>query len=243
MIRVLILTAGYGDGHNTAAFNLRDALELAAPETRVEVVDLLRYSYGWVDAAARQAYHLLMNHAPRAWGGLFRALDRAARLPNVATPMARARRDLVELLRMTRPHCVISTYPAYTALVHSLTRGRGARPFQFGVVVTDSVTVNAAWHVGSVDFFCVPNEETAAVLRSEGIEPSCIHPFGFPVSPRFAEVMDPAGDWEPGQPWRLLYILNHGTRKAVKLASPRATDGGSLFEGTARREPWTSLAV
>lgn len=216
MTRVLILTAGYGDGHNTAAFNLREAFEAAAPDARVEVVDLLRYSYGWVDAAARQAYHLLMNHAPHAWGGLFLALDRAARLPNAATPMARARRDLAELLRLTRPDCVISTYPAYTALVHSLDGGQGARPFQFGVVVTDSVTVNAAWHVGSVDFFCVPNEETAAVLRSEGIEPTRIHSFGFPVSPRFAEGFDSAGDWEPGQTLRVLYVLNHGTRKAVK---------------------------
>ena len=47
MTRILILTAGYGDGHNTAAFNLRDALQTFDPHVEVEVVDLLRYAYGW----------------------------------------------------------------------------------------------------------------------------------------------------------------------------------------------------
>jgi processive 1,2-diacylglycerol beta-glucosyltransferase len=48
MTRILILTASYGDGHNTAAFNLRDALETFDPHVEVEVVDLLRCAYGWV---------------------------------------------------------------------------------------------------------------------------------------------------------------------------------------------------
>lgn len=40
MKKVLILTAGFGEGHNAAARNLRDALELIAPDTQVEVLDL-----------------------------------------------------------------------------------------------------------------------------------------------------------------------------------------------------------
>jgi processive 1,2-diacylglycerol beta-glucosyltransferase len=216
MTRILILTAGYGDGHNTAAYNLRDALETVEPGVEVEVVDLLRYSYGWVDSAARHCYHHMLNCAPRVWGGLFRALHRAARSSRATTPLARAARDLGDLVQSSRPHAIVSTYPAYTGLMHAVARNGRGRSCPFGVVITDSVTINAAWYVGSPDFFCVPNPETAAVLAAEGVEPHRIHPFGFPVSARFAAKGNPADDWEPGQALRLLYVLNHGTRKGIK---------------------------
>ena len=39
MKKVLILTAGFGEGHNAAARNLRDALEFISDEVKVEVLD------------------------------------------------------------------------------------------------------------------------------------------------------------------------------------------------------------
>jgi hypothetical protein len=90
------------------------------------------------------------------------------------------------------------------------------RPFLLGVVVTDSITVNAAWYAAPADFYCVPNEQTGDVLKRAGVAADCIHAFGFPVSPKFAEPQDPAAVWEPGRTLRILQILNHGTRKAVK---------------------------
>jgi hypothetical protein len=35
MKRVLILTASFGDGHNAAAHNLRDALEMVSDDAKV----------------------------------------------------------------------------------------------------------------------------------------------------------------------------------------------------------------
>ena len=40
MKSVLILTAGYGEGHNAAARNLHEALLAASPETNVIVSDV-----------------------------------------------------------------------------------------------------------------------------------------------------------------------------------------------------------
>ena len=46
MKKILIFTAGFGEGHNTAARNIRDALEHIAPdEARVEVLDLFDTCY------------------------------------------------------------------------------------------------------------------------------------------------------------------------------------------------------
>jgi hypothetical protein len=54
MKRILILTAGFGDGHNAAARNLREALELSADDVKVEVLDLFESSYGALNALARK---------------------------------------------------------------------------------------------------------------------------------------------------------------------------------------------
>ena len=39
MKKVLILTASFGEGHNAAARNVRDAIELISDEAQVEVLD------------------------------------------------------------------------------------------------------------------------------------------------------------------------------------------------------------
>jgi hypothetical protein len=53
MKKVLILTAGFGEGHNAAARNLRDALEFISDEVQVEVLDLFESSYGSMNTLAR----------------------------------------------------------------------------------------------------------------------------------------------------------------------------------------------
>ena len=40
MKKILILTASFGDGHNAAARNLRDAIELLTDDAKVEVLDV-----------------------------------------------------------------------------------------------------------------------------------------------------------------------------------------------------------
>ena len=56
MKKILILTAGFGEGHNAAARSLRDALELVSEEVKVEVLDLFESSYGAFNTFAKNAY-------------------------------------------------------------------------------------------------------------------------------------------------------------------------------------------
>ncbi len=56
MKKVLILTAAFGDGHNTAASNIRDALEFISDDVRVEVLDVFESSYGLLYSLARKTH-------------------------------------------------------------------------------------------------------------------------------------------------------------------------------------------
>ena len=75
--RILILTAGFGEGHNSAARGVRDGLARVAPnQTDVELRDLFAEAYGLVNEFVRRSYLALVNSAPRAWGIVYRWLDR-----------------------------------------------------------------------------------------------------------------------------------------------------------------------
>src|SRR5213596_4405452 len=74
--RILILTASFGEGHNSAARGIRDGLARVAPEgTEVELHDLFAEAYGPVNELVRRSYLALVNFAPRAWGVVYRWLD------------------------------------------------------------------------------------------------------------------------------------------------------------------------
>ena len=169
MKKVLILTAGFGEGHNAAARNLRDALELVSDDVKVEVLDLFESSYGTFNTLANHAYLGMVEYAPKVWGGLCSLLDNPAFVENRMAGFTRLKNALGDILHETQPDCVISTYPVYAHVIQELYRAYTERPFRFITVVTDSITVNSTWYGAPSDLYCVGNEATAEVLRKAGI--------------------------------------------------------------------------
>ena len=56
--RILILTAGFGEGHNSAARGIRAGLMQIAPpaEVQIEVHDLFADTYGLLNDYAREVF-------------------------------------------------------------------------------------------------------------------------------------------------------------------------------------------
>jgi processive 1,2-diacylglycerol beta-glucosyltransferase len=217
MKKVLILTASFGDGHNAAARNLCDALESLSNETKVEVLDLFQSSYGSFITMARKAYNGLVRFAPALWGGIYSLLDKPALSDNPYLKLGRLQKELGHLLVETQPDVVVSTYPVYATVIRDLYRDHAERPFRLVTVITDSISINAAWLQAPSDIYCVPNEATAAVLRARSIPQEQIKAFGFPVSPLFCQ-MGEAAPPDPGEdgPYRILYLVNTGKKKLGK---------------------------
>src|SRR5207237_4129618 len=74
--KILILTAGFGEGHNSAARGIRDALAQIAPDSSVECRDLFAEAFGRVNEIARRAYLVGINRAPRVWSAIYSWIDR-----------------------------------------------------------------------------------------------------------------------------------------------------------------------
>lgn len=213
MKRVLILTASFGDGHNAAARNVREAIEILDPQAEVQTIDLLQAAYGRLNSLARATYLGLVRYAPGLWQSMYRFLDASPSITHGGR-WSGLRNTLAALLAEMRPDCVVSTYPVYGDVIAELHRDHAERPFRLLTVITDSISIHAAWYAAPTDLFCVANEASAEVLLAAGIDRERVAVTGFPVSPAFQqlEVSELAAPHN-GSAKRILYILNAGSRK------------------------------
>jgi processive 1,2-diacylglycerol beta-glucosyltransferase len=230
--RILILTASFGEGHNSAARGIRDGLARVAPEgTEVELRDLFAEAYGPVNELVRKSYLALVNFAPGAWGAVYRWLERKKDFDTEFARFSRLEDHFAALLERFRPDVMTCTFPAYPNVLRQI-QGRNAgcsRPWKIVVVITDSITINAVWYRCAADYFLVANDQSAAVLRAAGVAAEKIKVFGFPVSPKFADsarsncVLPPINSER-----RVLYMIHAATRGAPELAQRLADLGVDL---------------
>jgi UDP-N-acetylglucosamine:LPS N-acetylglucosamine transferase len=214
MKKILILTASYGEGHNAAARGVRDGLTRVAPDAAVELRDLFAETYGTLHKIVRKAYLALINRWPRSWGYVYRWLDRKKDFDKNFARFSKLKDHLSRLLTSFQPDVVVSTFPPYPYLIEQILGP--TRTCKNVAVVTDSITVNAIWYRAPADYFLVPNEQSAAVVRAGGIAPEKIRTLGFPVSPQFADLTQ--GRQPPSQSnRRVLYVISSGTAKAPDL--------------------------
>lgn len=214
MKKILILTAGFGDGHNAAARNIRDALEIISEDVRVEVLDLFESSYGAWNTFARKCYLGMAQHAPWLWGNISSVLNRAPGVERTVGGYERLKEALGDVLHVTQPDCVVSTYPGYAGVIEDLFRDHAEKNFTFITIVTDSIPVHSTWYRSPSDRYVVANEATARVLREQQVPAEKILSLGFPVSPRFAGANRPAVTPPgTGMKRKVLYIVNTGRKK------------------------------
>src|SRR5262249_54725551 len=132
---------------------------------------------------------------------------------------------------------------AYPHLLDEIRRRREyPDSYQRVVVVTDSITVNAIWYRCHADFFLLPNEESAMVLRGAGVSPESIRTFGFPVSPKFAEgkyASEPSGR----SGWNVLFMINAARASAIELARLLAALSGIRLTVTVGRDEQLRAAI
>jgi UDP-N-acetylglucosamine:LPS N-acetylglucosamine transferase len=213
--KILILTVNYGEGHNSAARGIRAGFARIAPAAEVEVHDLFAETYGWFNEFIRQAYLAVINRIPRAWGSVYRWLDRKTSFEKDFGRFYPVKKQFTDLLARFQPDIVVSVFPAYPYLLQQIVGPN--RSCQSIVVVTDSITVNAIWYRCTADYFLVPNPQSAAVVQAGGIAPEMIKTFGFPVNPIFADLAQDRARPSNQSCARVLYMINAGTRRAPDL--------------------------
>jgi processive 1,2-diacylglycerol beta-glucosyltransferase len=219
--KILILTAGFGEGEDVAAWNVREALEQLAPnDTRIEVLDLLDSCYGRFHDLLRHTFQAALNYAPKLWHGFYQLLGDSQFVEGQIDGLTRLRHSLRDVLRGTEPDVVISTCPVYGFLIDEIYRDGRTRDFILISLITDAVVKDSPWPRTPGDYFAVANELVAGTLKAAGVASEKIGIFGFPVQLRERRKVGkkdelPAfgGQTRP----RILYVINSARKKAPKL--------------------------
>lgn len=213
MKKILILTAGFGEGHNSAARGIRDALARISPESAVECRDLFAEAFGPINGLVRRMYLFTINRAPHIWSDVYSWIDHYPDFQHGLRWFSRARNRLARIIEHDRPEIIVSVFMPYAHFLDELYGpANGSNPRRI-VCITDSITINSIWYRCSTDYFLLANEQTADVVANAGVDRALLRVFGFPVSPRFAMLPNRP----TGPPWRILQMINAGQTVASDL--------------------------
>lgn len=219
MAKVLILTASYGEGHNSAARALQAAFN-EQPDIDAELVDVFALRAPRLNNLSRRGYLILINAAPKVWSRLYRWLDESPRAPRVFRFLASHSRLLGRLIAEKQPVALVSTFPVYAWLLNQLRR-EGQVFCPHFTVITDALTINAVWYRTPSEGWFVTDHDSAALLHVRGIAPGRIHVSGFPVALAFADRpahLTPSEQADPAHPRRVLFMVNTGRTRALATA-------------------------
>ena len=199
--KILIATAGFGDGHNSAANNLATAFENKA---EAEVIDPCAIGAPFTNNQLRKYYRFITTHTPRLWHRIYKSVENRDFSKQHFRTMRKPENALTEFMLSFQPDAFISTYPLYPY--------HAARAFAKGVtkipvftIITDSIEINAAWKKAPTDYFLVTDHFTKESLISQGISQDKVIETGFPVHPRFTELATLSED-EPTDSFKVLYF-------------------------------------
>jgi processive 1,2-diacylglycerol beta-glucosyltransferase len=189
-MRVLVLSASYGSGHQVAAHSI--AAALAREGVAVTVRDHFRdFVHPRFEQATRALYTWILRRAPLVWAAAYEFGDRLA--VDALLSFGATRVGLAQLARHLSddpPDAIVSVH-ATPAVVLSALAAEGRRLPPHATVVTDFVA-HRQWIAPRIDRYCVPANEVGREFVARGIPADRIVVTGVPVRPEFDEAMDQA---------------------------------------------------
>lgn len=216
MPRVLILTASMGEGHNTAARNIGEAILAETNHTsEVLVADPYTRTNPVVNKLVQKGYATAIQRYPRAWKVVFELLSKKGVVEGMGPLLAELTAGVHDLITEFKPDIVASTYPVFSYLITKLRKRHPSITVPFYTVITDSTMINEVWYRYPCDGSLVADELTADVLRRDGVPPKNIHVLGFPVTMAF-ESLAPCHPPADGK-WKVLFFPSGTIQYAIDV--------------------------
>lgn len=185
MRKALLLSAGYGKGHHSAAYALAE--ELRRRGWHPDVADINAAARPRLFRATQLFYNACVRHAPWVWGILFELIDRAdwASLVHSAaiSPCVEALRRRI---KTEKPDLIVCTYPLYAYML-DIFAAEGWLRTPYVVVVTDALAISRPWLQTHAPLVCLPDEHSLALMQNRyALPPDRLTAPGFPVRAAFS---------------------------------------------------------
>jgi processive 1,2-diacylglycerol beta-glucosyltransferase len=239
--RVLILSAGVGSGHNSAAAAVEQACLGRADVSEVQVLDVLQASTSLYRDVLGKGYFVLVEETPWLveWG--YDISDAPFRRRGPLDPWTRANAmPVVAAIKRFKPTAIVCTHFLPAQLLASLIL-RGTVDARTAVVTTD-YDFQGLWLTSAFHSLSLAREEGRVQLTALGLPPDRVAATGIPIA---AQPSSPA-ERDPDAPPALLVSAGASggdyalavVRQTLHLRSPfrpRSCAAGTTRSGTASR--------
>jgi len=185
--KIFYLFSDTGGGHRSAATSLMRAVEeLEGKNAPVqEMVDVFAECSAFLNIFAK-LYGPVIKYSPKMWGMLYywlNDLKKLQSLEKIARPFIV--KELAKLLQKRRPDVIVSVHPMLNHLTVAAMRQMG-RVVPMITVITDPVSIHAAWVYPEVDLIIVATEKARKSAIEYGAPPSKVRLIGLPIDPKFS---------------------------------------------------------
>lgn len=186
--RILFAISDTGSGHRSAAVAIKAAIDQLSDGTiECHLVDMLASTGVPVVRDAPNLYDVLRDRWLPVFDLVYRATDGRRRVDAITWMLYfSAHRNVLQVLEQIQPHMVVSVHALTNRFIGN-TRYVYRLAFHFVTVVTDLVSLHAAWADPQAELCIVPSEEAYERQIKVGMPPEKLVRTGFPVHPKFIQ--------------------------------------------------------
>lgn len=256
--RILIVTAAFGEGHNSAAKNMALAFEELGAEAMV--ADPCMLGVPRATKAVAKSYRFVTNYSPRLWHQIYETTGKVDFSRKKMPLMRLPERALSRLIEDFQPDVIVCTYPLYPYFLERIYEKENIS-IPVYTMVTDSIEINPAWLQAPNTQWMVTDQFTKEAMVAHGLDTNAVIETGFAVHPKFSR-LTPLETSADINPFDVVYfttpklpqvrrickaVLNASpdTRltivlgKNVRLLYQRAREIKERFPGRVRIKGWT----
>ena len=188
-LRVLVISASFGNGHLRAAEGIIEAIRLEKPDTEIMHLDYGEFLNKTLNKFVKSTYIFMIKYSPKLWGEFYYGTSKimpdsfVQRLLNHM-----GRKDLELYIKSQEPDLIVCTYPTVAGVLSELRLNMTLR-IPIATVVTD-YAVHTQWIHPGVDIYFVGCLEVYNGMVARGIDGRRIKVTGIPVSLAFERPID-----------------------------------------------------
>jgi processive 1,2-diacylglycerol beta-glucosyltransferase len=183
MPHILLLSEAIGNGHESAARAIEEALMTNDPEVRVTRINLLDTFRPLTAKVTRTLYFQALTHSPALWGRWYE-WQREKKWNRVSRLVLRnvLKREVVAWLHHLAPDAVVCTHPLPACFIAELKKQGFSIPLC--TVLTD-FDLHGYWIHPGIDLYCVPLPSIADEISRRLGCGAQILVTGIPISEKF----------------------------------------------------------
>lgn len=192
-MNLLILTVSAGHGHNAAGEAITEYIRQTEPDSRVLMVDMLKYISPVLDKVLVRTYINSLKIYPKAFQVISSTFEKREDSPALLMDKLFEKSispRLLPLIDEVRPDVILCTH-SHTAHAVSTLVEQGRLQIPTMAIITDYAS-HSLWVHPGINYYVVAHESIIPELIAAGRDPATVLPLGIPVRSDFLEVHDRA---------------------------------------------------